>query len=124
MGKQVEAFAKAGIETRASVDDVKYLRRLGKAIPLAGSAIVFKGLRQQGFSVEASLAGTAANEVTGDRIIWGGAAVGTAIEPGLGTVIVGGGAWAADQIFGWSGSAGVKTAQEYELRINGKKVGP
>ena len=69
VGKQVEAFAEAAIETGASPKDVKYIRGLGKALPLLGSAITFKDLRQKGFSVQAALAGTAANEVTGDRII-------------------------------------------------------
>lgn len=50
--------------------------------------------------------------------------MGTAVEPGLGTVVGGGVMWVGDQYFGWSDAAGVKAAQEYDLRINGKKVGP
>lgn len=91
------------------------------------------------------MAGVTANEATGEAVIWSGAAVGTAIEPGGGTLVGGGAAWIGDQVFGWSDAAGLgvwsrhlmvhhpcrnggtkhlEAAQEYELRINGRKVRP
>lgn len=93
---------------------------MAKGTALVGSVVAFNELRSKGFSVEASVVGAAANEATGNAIVAGGMAVGTVIEPGGGTLIVGGGAWVADQFFGWSDSAGLKAAQQYELRIKGK----
>jgi YD repeat-containing protein len=124
IGKQIESFADAAIETGASAKDVKYIRGLGKGVAVLGDVIAFTDLRRKGFSVQASVAGAAVSNRVGNAIVLGGATAGTFIEPGLGTVIVGGGAWVADQVFDLSDAAGVKAAQQYDLRINGKKVGP
>lgn len=124
VGKQIETFAKAAIETGASADDVKYITYMGKGVAGLGSVIAFKDLRDEGFTVPASIAGAVANEASGNAIIWSGAAMGTALEPGGGTVVGGVVFWVGDTALGISDAAGRLAAQQFDLQINGKPIAP
>jgi hypothetical protein len=117
VGKQIETFAKAAIETGASAKDVKYITSMGKGVAGLGSVIVFTDLREQGFTVPASMAGAAASEASGKAIIATGAAIGTAFEPGGGTIVGGVIGWAADVGFGLSDKAAFEAAKSVDVII-------
>jgi hypothetical protein len=90
----------------ASEKDVRHLRGGARLAGRAAAVLKYDELRSQGHTTGAAVAGTRASQATGKGMMAIGAAIGTAIEPGGGTLLFGAAGFVVDELLGVSDSAG------------------
>jgi RHS repeat-associated protein len=123
-----EAIVAGAEHTGATRADVRPVKAVGRGLILLGGALKYKELRDEGHSRTAAATGAASGEATSGGLTATGAAIGTAVEPGGGTIVGGLVGWGAGELSGLpdkigNGMAGaVRYVQSGQLKNDAGRV--